>query len=51
MSIEDARDAAIDRLRSNPIVKGSTRFKDIVDLYLAASQWRPKTRFEIAMGD
>ena len=34
MSVDDARNAAIDRLRSNHIVNGGSRFKDVVDLYL-----------------
>jgi integrase len=44
MSVDDARNAAIDRLRGNHIAKGGSRFKDIVDLYLAAGDWRPKSR-------
>jgi integrase len=44
MSVDEARDAAIDRLRSNHIATGGSRFKDVVDLYLAAGDWRPKSR-------
>ena len=44
MSVDQARDAAIDRLRTNHIANGGSRFKDVVDLYLAAGEWRPKSR-------
>jgi hypothetical protein len=32
MSVDQARDAAIDRLRTNHIANGGSRFKDVVDL-------------------
>jgi len=44
MSVDQARDAAIDRLRTNHIANGGSRFQDVVDLYLAAGEWRPKSR-------
>jgi integrase len=44
MSVDEARDAAIDRLRISQAINGGSRFKDVVDLYLAAGEWRPKSR-------
>jgi len=44
MSVDQARDAAIDRLRSPQAINSGSRFKDICDLYLAAGEWRPKSR-------
>jgi integrase len=47
LSVADARHAAIDRLRGNKALGGGSRFKDVVDRYLAAGQWRPRSRVEI----
>jgi integrase len=44
MSVDEARDAAIDRLRTAKAIGSGTRFRDIADLYLAAGDWRPKSR-------
>jgi hypothetical protein len=44
MSVDEARDAAIDRLRTTKAIGSGTRFRDIADLYLASGDWRPKSR-------
>jgi integrase len=44
LSVREARDAAIDRLRTARAIGSGTRFRDIADLYLAAGDWRPKSR-------
>jgi integrase len=44
LSVREARDAAIDRLRTAKAIGSGTRFKDIADLYLASGDWRPKSR-------
>src|SRR6516225_7128935 len=36
LSVREARDAAIDRLRTARAIGSGTRFRDIADLYLAA---------------
>jgi integrase len=46
LSVKDARDAAIDRLRGNKAVGGAVRFKDAVDDYLAVGQWRSRREIE-----
>jgi integrase len=45
LSVKDARDAAIDRLRVR-IAGNAARFSDVAEKYLAAGQWRRRCEIE-----
>jgi integrase len=46
MSVDEARDVAIDRLRGSQPITSDSRFSDVADKYLAAGEWRRRGEIE-----